>query len=379
MGVRSALRRSFLIFGAFFMAVPVRLGATPVDLKALLEQARIYEKAGDYPGAERVYRQGLRIAPDNPEVLKRLGILEQTELKFNDSIRHFQQILSGSPQYPEINFYLGVSYLGLNQFQEAVESFQRELVTPHPHPRCHYYDAVALQSLGRIDDAAAQFHQSLAQNPNDLDALYQLARLYMNASIQTSQQLMNLDPDSFQIHALMGEIYANNGRYEESLKEYRAALAKRPDAPGIHYALGSALRNLKQIDAAEQEFLKARREDPNDPDVNLYLGEFAVGRQHYAEALDYLRIVSGARPGLARPHLLLGECYLALKDLTKAKTELLAAAAADSSDPQAHFLLAQVYREQGDRESSAREVKEFQELSLKEKARSYERAATTPQ
>ncbi len=63
------------------MAVPVRLGATPVDLKALLEQARIYEKAGDYPGAERVYRQGLRIAPDNPEVLKRLGILEQTELK----------------------------------------------------------------------------------------------------------------------------------------------------------------------------------------------------------------------------------------------------------------------------------------------------------
>src|SRR5439155_26922572 len=133
---------------------------------------------------------------------------------------------------------------------------------------------------------------SLAKQFKDLDALYQLARLHMNASLEDIQRLTNLHPDSFQLHALMGEVYANNHRYEESLKEYRAALARRPDAPGLHYALGAALRNLKQIDEAEKEFLEARREDPNDPRVNLYLGEFAVGRQHYADAIDYLRVAS---------------------------------------------------------------------------------------
>jgi predicted Zn-dependent protease len=39
----------------------------------------------------------------------------------------------------------------------------------------------------------------------------------------------------------MGEVYSNNKRYEDALKEFRAAMAKRPDAPGIHYETGAAL------------------------------------------------------------------------------------------------------------------------------------------
>ena len=233
---KSRLRQAFCLI---CLAASGLLAASPEDVKSLLEQARTYEKAEDYAGAERSYREALTLAPNDAEALKRLGILYQTELKFGDSIELFRRALSISPQQPEVSFYLGASYLGLNQFKEARESFEREFSTAHPHPRCHYYYAIALQSLGRTDDALAQLHQSLAANPKDADALYQLARLHMNASLETIQTLADLDPDSFQLHALMGEVYANNHRYEESLKEYRAALAKRPDAPGLHYALGT--------------------------------------------------------------------------------------------------------------------------------------------
>jgi tetratricopeptide (TPR) repeat protein len=361
------------------LGVSQPLPGKPTEVKSLLDQARAYEKANDYAGAERIYRQALTVAPNDPEVLKRLGILYQTELKFQESIELFRRALSISAQYPEVNFFLGASHLGLNQFQKATESFQAELMTPNPHPRCHYYHAIVLVSLGRPDDAIAQFNQSLARNPKDADALYQLGRLHMNASLDVIQRLTDLDPDSFQLHALIGEVYANNKLYEDSLKEYRAALAKRPDAPGIHYALGVAYRNLKQIDAAEKEFLLALHEDPNDLRVNLYLGEFAVGRGNYAGAIDYLRVASAAQTGAARPHFLLGKCYHALKDLNKAKSELLIAVVADPNDPETHFLLAKVYREQGDTQSSAREMEEFQRLSLAEKAKIYERARTTPQ
>jgi hypothetical protein len=57
----------------------------------------------------------------------------------------------------------------------------------------------------------------------------------------------------------------------------------------------------------------------------------------------------------------------------------MAAAKADPNDPQARYLPAQVYREQGDTQFSARELKEFQRLSLAQKERTYERARTTPQ
>jgi len=353
--------------------------ALPEDVKSLLEQARAFEKAEDYRNAERIYHQAMMLAPDDPEVLKRCGILYQTELKFTDSIEVFRRALSVSRQYPAVNFFTGVSYLGLNQFAKAAESFKAELATPQPHPRTHYYYAITLQSLGRSDEAVAQLNQSLAADPRDLDALYQLARLHMNASLDDIQKLTDLDPDSFQLHALMGEVHSKNRRYEDALKEFRAAMAKRPDAPGIHYELGAALRNLQRIDEAEKEFLLARNEDPNDIRVNLYLGEFAVGRRDYAGALQYLRVAAAAQPGMARPHFLLGECYAALKDWEKAKAELLAAADADPTDPQPHYLLAKVYREIGDTDSTGREMDKFQKLSLAEKAKTYERAKTTPQ
>lgn len=375
----SILYACLLIWGFILIASSRQSFGLPTDVKSLLDQARVYEKANDYQSAEGIYRQALALAPNDPEVFKRLGILLQTELKFQESIEMFQRALSLSAQYPETNFFLGASYLGLNQFQKATESFQAELSTPNPHPRCHYYNAIALVSLGRSDDAIAQFNQSLARNPKDADALYQLARLHMNAALDVIQILTDLDPDSFQLHALMGEVYASNKLYEASLKEYQAALGKRPDAPGVHYALGVAYRNLKQIDEAEKEFLQALREDPNDFRVNLYLAEFAVGRDNCAGAMDYLRVASAAQPSAPRPHFLLGKCYLALKDLEKAKAELLTALSYDPNDTQTHYFLAQVYRELGDKKASALELKEVQKLSAAEKEKTYQRARTTPQ
>lgn len=361
------------------LAVSIFAFRITVDLQSSLDRARACEKAEDYAGAERAYQEALSRAPRNPEVLKRYGILLQTELKFSQSVEILDRALAVDSQYLQVNFYLGVSYLGENQFRKACDAFQKELLTPHPHPRCHYYYAIALQSLGEADAAIAQYNQSLAQNPKDLDALYQLARLHMQASLQAIQRVTELDADSFQLHALMGEIYAENHRYEASLKEYLAAQAKRPDAPGLHYALGTAYRNLKMIDQAQKEFLEARREDPRDPRVNLYLGEFAVGRRDYAGAIGYLRIVAAAQPGLARPHLLLGECYKALNKLDEAKAELMTAIQDDPQNPQPHYLLAQIYREQGDPKESAVELRKFQKLSLTAKQKTLKQAQAAPQ
>src|SRR4026207_864516 len=67
------------------------------DAADLLEQAQAYEQAQDYPAAENMYRKVLASNPKNPEALKRLGILEQTELKFDASIEHFQVVLRDHP------------------------------------------------------------------------------------------------------------------------------------------------------------------------------------------------------------------------------------------------------------------------------------------
>ena len=351
------------------------LPAAPVvraqsDVATLLEQARAAEKTGDYQAAERVYFQALALAPGNLETLKRLGILQQTELKFGESIESFKKLLAHEAQYPEVNFFLGVSYFGKNDFDQAIRSFGLELGTPKPHRRCRYYLALTLQAAGRIDESISQLNRTLAENPKDADALYQLARIYKNASLEAIERLKALDQDSFQLHALMGEVYADEERNPEAIKEYQAALGKRPDATGIHYAIGVAYWVQHQLDAAKKEFMDALKENPNDALTNLYLGDIAVHDQRFTEAHEYLRVAGRGQPNMPQLHVLLGKCYRGENEPEKAKTEFLTAIQADPTAAQPHYLLAQVYRELRNPQASSKEFAEFERLSQLEKDKS---------
>jgi len=337
------------------------------DVGTLFDQARTAEKAGQYEAAERIYLQALARAPGNLEILKRLGVLQQTELKFGASVESFKHVLEHDAQYFEVNFFLGVSYFGENDFNRAIRSFEQELETPKPHPRCRYYLALAMQAVGRIDETISQLNLAVAENPRDADALYQLARIYKSASLQAIDRLKALDQDSFQLHVLMGEVYADDERYSEAIKEYEAALSKRPDATGIHYAVGVAYWVQHDMDAAKKEFVDALKENPNDALTNLYLGDIAVHHEHFAEARDYLNVAERGQPGMPQVHVLLGKCYRGENEPEKAKTEFLAAIQADPSAAQPHYLLAQLYRELRDPEASAKEFEEFEKLSRLEK------------
>jgi tetratricopeptide (TPR) repeat protein len=366
LSVPNSLRAALgcLIATVLFAAPVVRAQS---DVGTLLEQARAAEKTGDYQAAERVYFQALALAPDNLETLKRLGVLQQTELKFPESIESFKRILAHEPQYSEVNFFLGVSYFGENDLNQAIRTFELELGTLKPHPRCRYYLALALQAAGQIDESISQLNRTVAENPKDADAFYQLARIYKNASIQAIEKLKALDQDSFQLHALMGEVYADDERYAEAIKEYQAALAKRPDASGIHYAIGVAYWVQHQLDAAKKEFIDALKENPTDALTNLYLGDIAVHEERFAEAHGYLSVAERGQSSMPQVHVLLGKCYRGENNPEKAKFEFLAAIQADPTAAQPHYLLAQVYRELRDPQASSKEFAEFERLSKLEK------------
>ena len=357
---------------ALFLCAPVLAQS---DVPSLLEKARAAEKSGDFSAAENVYQQAVRLDPENPEVLKRLGVLEQTELKFNESIAHFKAALSRDANYPETNFFLGVSYLGLGDLPNAMQSLERELRTPKPHPKCRYYLGITLESAGHTDEAITEFNKALADNPKDPDSLYQLARIYKNASVQVIDRLRAVDPDSFQLHLLQGEVYADAERYPEAIKEYQTALAKRPDSTGIHFSIGVAYWAQRQFVPAKPEFLEAWKENPNDALTNLYLGDIAVHDRQYVDAKKYLRVAEQGQADPFRVHLLLGKCYRGEHDPEKAKGEFLTAIAADANAAEVHYLLAQVYQELKDTERSAKEFAEFERLSRTDKEKAPENPA----
>jgi tetratricopeptide (TPR) repeat protein len=340
---------------------------TPASVDALLDKARGEENAGNYGAAENTYRKALAIAPENLEALKRMGVLEQTELKFDDSIRLFKKVLAADPDYKGVNFFLGLSYFGKNEFLPSIECFERELKNTKPHPRTRYYLGLALQSTGRVNEAIAHLNQSVEQDPKDADALYELARLHKNASLHSIEALKALDPDSFQMHALMGEVYADQERYSDAIEEYQKAVAKRPDAPGMQFLIGVAYWAQRQMEPAEKAFKEAYKENPNDAMTNLYLGDIAVRYQRFSDALPFLMVAKQAQPDMPQLHVLLGQCYQSQQELQKAKAEFQAAISADPTAAQPHYFLARVYRELHDAQGSADELARYEQLSKLEK------------
>src|SRR5260370_13872890 len=107
-----------LLLLAFMGSIPkAALGKqTQTNVEALLEQARGEENAGNYIAAENTYKQALAAAPENLEILKRLADLEQTELKFDDSIRPLKQWLAADQSCQVTNSFLGLSNFVNNEF-----------------------------------------------------------------------------------------------------------------------------------------------------------------------------------------------------------------------------------------------------------------------
>src|SRR5690349_17960831 len=102
-------RKTFLSGRPKFFAVLItltlclsgtRLPAQGQTQEEYFRQASDAEKREDYAGAEKIYLQAAHDYPNQPEILKRLGIIYQTELKFQDSIDTFQKVLDGAPQFP---------------------------------------------------------------------------------------------------------------------------------------------------------------------------------------------------------------------------------------------------------------------------------------
>jgi len=352
--------------GLILLLVTLAPVASAQTLESLLAQAKQLEDSRNYDGAIKIYQQATRAYPDQPEVLKRLGVVYQTELKFAESIDTFQRALRIDPQYPEINFYLGVSYLGYNDYDKALDYFNRELKAHPDYRRAHLYAAKALLAMGREGEAVEHYQILGKQNPKDARVWFELASLYRSLAQHAFQQLENVDPDSFMLDVLRAEANADELHYDDAIAGYQKALKKQPDFPGLHFALGRIYYKLDKPAQAEPELRQALKEDPENPPANYMLGQILLHEQKPEEALPLLQLAVNGDPTFMKGQLELGKCYLRLGKLPEAQKALTAAAAADPRSPAPHVLLVQVYAQlddEGKREAEMALIRKLEQES----------------
>ncbi|MGO9272587.1 MAG: tetratricopeptide repeat protein [Terriglobia bacterium] len=337
-------------------------GAPPQTQESFLSEAKQLEEKQDYDGAIKVYLQASRAFPGQPEILKRLGILYQTQLKFAESIQAFQKVLQMNPQYTETNFYLGVSYLGYNDYSKALGYFDQELKFHPDYRRAHLYAAKTLLALGREGEAVQHYQILTQQNPKDIRVWFELASLYRSLAVHAYKQVDAIDPDSVLLVVLRAEADADDLRYQDAVERYKEALKKQPDFPGLHFALGQVYYKLDKLTEAEPELRLALKEDPDNPPANYMLGQILLHNAKAEQALPFLQVAVNGDPTFMKGQLELGKCYLQLGKISEAQQALSKAAEDDPHSPQPHVLLVQVYTRLNDQEKRKSEMYLIQKL-----------------
>jgi protein O-GlcNAc transferase len=187
------------------------------NLPETLAQAVRLHRSGQPAAAIPLYREILRVAPDEAQVHHQLGNALKTLLRFTEALNPLGEAARLAPNDAVIRLNFGVTLLELHRYAEAEVQFRRAIAIEPSRPEAHNILGNALFSQGRLAEASACF-----------------------------QEALRLRADYAPAHDNLGRLYRAQGRIAEAVTSYRAALSLQP-RPGTHSNLLLALNYLPAL------------------------------------------------------------------------------------------------------------------------------------
>jgi tetratricopeptide (TPR) repeat protein len=205
---------------------------------------------------------------------------------------------------------------------------------------------------------AAQPRVSFAQR-NNLDRDFQSAVAqyeaghYPEAAAQLEKLLPQV-PQSFDVHELLGLVYAAQSMNDKAHDHFEAAVRLKPDSASARTNLGNNLLQLGKPDLAELQFKKAVALEPNSYDANHDLGELYVRANKISVAIPCLERAHRANPSAYDNGYDLALAYLFANRLPDARN-LIQSLLKLRDTAELHDLLAEVEEKSGNFIAAANE------------------------
>ena len=276
------------------MSIAVRLLEQHPDfVPAIKLKGMLLEESGRTAEAAAIYEGGLKLAPNDADLLLKTGIYKLTAGDKGEAIKrllHCSRLLPGDGDAP---FYLAQAY-HLN---------------------------------GQDDLALRAIRQSLKAEPN-------------NASVMQKY----------------GELLCSTGDYAEGLRRLLKAGETDSTLPQLEYDIAWADYNLMDFANAAKYSARAAELHPNDVNALHLLASAQVKLGHWQDAKDAFERVHVFKQGDADVLLGLGHCELELKNYMAATDRLESVLRLDPTQLLAHFYLSRAYAAIGRSADAQREA-----------------------
>jgi protein O-GlcNAc transferase len=221
------------------------------NLQGWISLGNLYWDQQRYLEALDAFLNALELDRNQAELHLKLGI---TFERLGDQHRArlaYEEALTLDPKLTLASHYLGHLFLAWGEPSKA-EALFRQTIAIHPEADVGYLDlGEALLAQVQIDPALAAFQTALKYNPGSLPAQAKLD-LAIAAQINPSQ-----------LHAQLGTLAYNNGKYTEAIIHFQAALNRQYQEAKTANLLSSCYKHLDQIQAAIQTLEESLKIQPN--------------------------------------------------------------------------------------------------------------------
>lgn len=154
--------------------------------------------------------------------------------------------------------------------------------------------ADALMQSGKAQAAADLLREIIRSNPDNSQAHMQLGASLAalaekddyDTAILEEKQALKLDPKSFGARIILGHIYANQNKSNESINILKEAVELKPTSYGAHRDLGIAYMASGKGDEAMTELKKAIEIKPKGCDAHMKLALLLSTSRNYRDALN---------------------------------------------------------------------------------------------
>ncbi|MBI1905196.1 MAG: tetratricopeptide repeat protein [Rhodocyclales bacterium] len=231
--------------------------------------------------------------------------------------------------------------------------------------------ALQLHQSGDLDAAEALYKQVLGLDPEHADALHLYgcladSRGQDELAVSLISRAVRANRDAYPFHCNLANILARQGRLDDAIRHYRAALRIKPDFAIALNNLGTALERNNDRAAAVLCYRKAIRYQPAYPDPHYNLGLALKADGDLDAAIAAYQEVIHLRPSHVGAHYNLGNAHALAQRPVQAVAAYRAALALQADDPRIHTNLGGTLMKLGQLETAIQSFERALQLDAKD-------------
>jgi tetratricopeptide (TPR) repeat protein len=297
------------------------------------------------------------------------------ELIFVDSaFTACERALAHNDLLAPVHVTVGRLHVGTGQAERALADFDRALALDPASGEARLGRAQAKEALSQIAEAEAEYRRAIDLKPDYWGTHNLLGRfLYRQGRLAEAEQAygraLELVPDNERVLSNLAIVYAVTGRTDDAVATLQRSLRARPTFPAASNLATIEFRRQRYTDAA-RAFERALALD--DRDYRLWRnlaaayhrapgeGEKAVAA--YRKTAELAAAAIAVNPQDALAHVALADGLCSLGDVKLARDSLDAAVRLAPRNVEVVETAVSVYEELGDREAALRWLKQALEL-----------------